>query len=137
MFIALLVGRRRRSDVTLMRKTLSATTRLLVAFVVSAPTLLAVFWLVQNGSRRTGQALFFVLLIVDFLVLKRNPATPTGSPSVKVEVPSRAVWVVGAACFFGSLSLLTSGVRARETWEIVLGSLGMLASGWGVSFARR
>jgi hypothetical protein len=120
-----------------MTKTVAPSTRLLIAFIVSAPTLLAVSWLVQNGSRKTGLALFLVLLIVDFLILKQRPASPTGSPRVKVEVPASAVWVVGAACFLGSLSLLTSGVRAHETWAIVLGSFGMLASGWGVSLARK
>ncbi len=120
-----------------MTRTLAAPTRLLVAFVVSAPTLLAVFWLVQNGSRRTGLAVFLVLLIADFLILKRRPASPTGSPRVKVEVPASAVWVVGVAGFLGSFSLLTGGIRAHETSEIVGGCLGMLANGLWISFMRR
>ncbi len=119
-----------------MTKTLAASTRLLIAFIVSAPTLLAVFWLSQNGHRRTGQVLFVVLWIVGFLIVKRKPTTPTGSPSVKVELPSSTVWVIGAASFFGSLLLVTSGVRAHETSEIVGGCFGMLAAGLWVSFLR-
>jgi hypothetical protein len=120
-----------------MTKTLAAPTRLLIAFIVSAPTLLGVFWLMQEGSRKTGLTVFCALLFVDFLVLKRRPLTSKALRDVKTEVPSRSIWVVGAACFLGSLSLLLSGSRAHETWEIVVGSLGMLASGWGVSSARR
>ena len=129
-------GAKFATDSDAMTKTLAAQTRLLIAFIVSAPTLLGVSWLVQNGSRKMGLALFSVLLLVDFLVLKPKPTT-TGSPTTTARVPSRAIWVIGAACFLGSLSLLLSGIRAHETWEIVLGSFGMLASGWGASFARK
>jgi hypothetical protein len=117
-----------------MMKTLSAQTRLLIAFIISAPTLLGVFWLFQNGARNAAVALFFMLFLADFLVLKRKPVPSTGQSVAKTRVPLRAVWVVGGACFLGSLSLLSSGVRTHETWGIVLGSLGMLASGLGVVY---
>lgn len=120
-----------------MTKTLAVQARVLIAFFVSAPALLGVYWLVQNGSRRVGLALFVALFLVDFLVLKPKPGTSTLARDAKVNVPSRAVWVVGAVCFVGSLSLLLSGFRTRETWEIVLACFGILASGWGVSLARR
>jgi hypothetical protein len=73
-----------------------------------------------------GMALFLVLLFVDFLVVKprRAPAPLAVSSPAKARIPSRAIWVVGIACFLGSLSLLLGGVRAHDTWEIVGGSLG-------------
>jgi hypothetical protein len=115
---------------------LAAQKRLLVAFFVSAPTLLGVYWLVQNGSRTVALALFLVMFIVDFLLLR--PKTSAPSPPANRAVPSRAIWVVGGACFLGSLSLLMNGVETRQTWEIALASFGILASGLGVvSFARR
>ena len=116
---------------------LAAQSRLLIAFIVSAPTLLAVFWLVQNGYRKPAAALFFTLFVADFLVLKRKPVPSTAPPVAKTGVPSRAVWVVGVACCLGSLSLLSNGIRTHETWEIVLGSFGMLASGFGISLGRK
>lgn len=124
-------------DVPHMTKRLSARTRLLLAFMVSAPTLLAVSYLVQNGFRRIGLALFLLIFIVDFLVVKPRLANAAASSSAKAPVPSRSIWVVGIACFSGSLSLLLSGIRERNTWEIAGASLGILACGWGVSFARR
>jgi len=120
-----------------MTKTLSAQIRLLIAFIISAPTLLGVFWLVQNGARNAAVGLFFVLFLADFLVLKRKPVPSTGQPVAKTRVPPRTVWVVGVACLLGSLSQLSSGVRTRETWEIVLGSFGMLASGLAVVYFAR
>jgi len=120
-----------------MTRTLAASTRLLIAFLVSAPTLLGVSWLIQNGFRKMAVALFLVLLFVDFLVVKPRRAPFAVSSPAKAGIPSRAIWVVGIACFLGSLSLLLGGVRAHDTWEIVGGSFGILASGLGVSSARR
>lgn len=117
-----------------MTKTLSAQPRLLIAFIISAPTLLGVFWLFQNGFRNVAAAVFFMLFLADFLVLKRKPVPPTAPPVAKTGMPSRSVWVVGVACFLGSLSLLSSGVRTHETWEIGLASFGMLASGLGLAY---
>src|ERR1700730_16908655 len=117
-----------------MMKTLSAQTRLLIAFIISAPTLLGVFWLFQNGARNAAVALFFTLFLADFLVLKRKPVPSTGQSVAKTRVPLRAAWGGGVGCFLGSLSLLSSGVRTHEPWGIVLGSLGMLASGLGVVY---
>lgn len=119
-----------------MTRMLAAQKRLLIAFIVSAPILLSVYWLVQNGSRTVALALFVVMFIVDIVLLRPKPSAP--SPGVNGAVPSRAIWVVGGACFLGSLSLLVNGVEARQTWEIVLASFGLLASGLGVvSFARK
>ncbi len=120
-----------------MTKTLSARTRLLLAFIVSAPTLLAVSYFVQNGFRRIGLALFLLIFIVDFLVVKPRLTNAAASSSAKMPVPSRSIWVVGIACFLGSLSLLLTGVREHDTWEIGGACLAMLACGWGVSFVRR
>jgi hypothetical protein len=117
-----------------MTKTLRAQTKLLIAFIISAPTLLGVFWLVQNGARNVAVALFFALFVADFLVLRRKPVPSTAPSVAKTALPSRAVWVVGIACFLGSLSLLSGGVRTHETWEIVLASFGMLASGLGIAY---
>jgi len=117
-----------------MAKMPTAQTRLLIAFIISAPTLLGVFWLVQNGARNVAAALFCMLFLADFLVLKRKPVPSTGALTAKTRVPSGAVWVIGVACFLGSLSHLSSGVRTHDTWEIVLASFGMLASGSGVAY---
>ena len=115
---------------------LAAQKRLLIAFIVSPPILLGVYWLVQNGSRIVALALFLAMFVVDFVLLR--PRASAASPGANRTVPSRAIWVVGGACFLGSLSLLVSGVETRQTWEIVLASFGILASGLGVvSFARR
>lgn len=111
--------------------------RILIAFFVSAPALLGVYWLVQNGSRKMGLALFVAVFLVDFLVLRPKAGTSTPPSDANIRVSSRAIWVVGAACFVGSLSLLLSGIRTHETWEIVLACFGMLASGLGVSLARK
>jgi len=111
--------------------------RLAVAFCASAPTLLAVSWLVQHQLRKTALALFFVMFVVDFLLLRPKP-THTTSLDARNLLPSKSVWVVGIACFLGSLSLLLGGLRAHETWEVVLACCGLLASGWGVvSFASK
>lgn len=120
-----------------MTKTLAAPARLLIAFVISAPTLLAVFWLFQNGFPNVGAALFFVLFFADFLVFRQRPTPSSGSQAGKINLPSRAVWVVGIGCFLGSLSLLSGGIRTHEIWEIVLGSFGMLTSGLGVVYFGR
>ncbi len=120
-----------------MTKMFSPQTRLLIAFIISAPTLFGVFWLVQNGARNAAAALFFTLFLADFFVLKRKPVPSTAPPVAKLEVPSGAVWVVGVACFLGSLSVLSSGIRAHETREILLASFGMLASGLGVAYFAR
>jgi hypothetical protein len=114
----------------------AAQRRLLIAFIVSAPILLGVYWLVQNGSRTLALALFFAMFIADFVLLR--PRTSAPSPGTSRTVPTRAIWVVGAACFLGSLSLLMNGVVTRQTWEVVLASFGVLASGLGVvSFSRK
>jgi len=119
-----------------MTNMLPAQTRLLIAFIVSAPILLGMYWLVQDGSRSLALTLFIVMFIVDFLLLK--PRTSVPSPSANRKVSSRAIWVVGGACFLGSLSLLANAVETRQAWEIVLASFGILASGLGVvSFSRR
>jgi|HubBroStandDraft_1064217.scaffolds.fasta_scaffold129367_1 hypothetical protein len=120
-----------------MTKTLAAQTRLLIAFIISAPTLLGVFWLFRNGSRNTAAALFFVLFFADFLVLKQKPVPLTTPSDSKMEMPSSAIWVIGAACFLGSLSALSSAIRTHEPWEIVLASCGVLASGLGVAYFAR
>lgn len=119
-----------------MTNMLAAPKRFLIAFIVSAPILLGVYWLVQNGSRTTALAVFFAMFVVDFLLLR--PRIAASSPGASRTVPSRAVWVVGGACFLGSVSLLANGVETRQTWEIVLACFGMLVSGLGVvSFSRR
>lgn len=115
-----------------MTNMLAAQKRLLIVFVISTPVLLGVYWLVQNGSRAAALALFFVMFIVDAVLLKPKPSAP--SPSANKTMPSRAVWVVGGACFLGSLSLLVNGVETHQTWEVVFASLGLLASGTGVVF---
>jgi hypothetical protein len=118
-----------------MTNMLAAQKRLLIAFVVSAPILLGVYWLVQNGSRTVALALFVVMFIVDFVLLRPKASAP--SPVASRTVPSGAIWVVGGACFLGSLSLLVNGVETHQTWEVVLASFGILASGLGiVSFTR-
>lgn len=108
--------------------------RLLIAFIISAPTLLSVFWLFQNGSRNMAAALFFVLFFADFLIFKQRPMPSTAPSAATMRAPSRAIWVVGVACFLGSLSLLSGGVREHEAWEVLLGSFGLLASGSGVAY---
>ena len=119
-----------------MTNMLAAQKRLLIAFIVSAPILLGVYWLVQNGSRTLAVALFFLMFIVDVVLLRPRASAPSSGANGKV--PARSLWVVGGACFLGSLSLLISGVETRQTWEVVLASFGILASGLGViSFARR
>jgi len=119
-----------------MTNMLAAQKRLLIAFIVSAPILLGVYSLVQSGSRALALALFFVMFIVDAVLLR--PRAPAPSSGANDKLPSRSVWVVGGACFLGSLSLLISGVETRQTWEVVVASLGLLATGLGViSFARR
>jgi hypothetical protein len=115
---------------------IAAQKRLLIAFIVSAPILLGVYWLVRNGSRTVALALVFVIFIVDFLLLR--PKTFPPSPGANRTVPARAIWVVGAGCFLGSLSLLANGIQTRQTWEILLASFGILASGLGVvTFPRK
>jgi hypothetical protein len=77
------------------------------------------------------------MFLVDLLILKPTKASSTSSTAAKVRIPPRSIWVIGGACFLGSLSLLLSGVGAHQTWEVIGGSLGLLASGWGLSFARK
>jgi hypothetical protein len=120
-----------------MTKTLTPQMRLLIAFIISAPTLLGVFWLFQNGSHNMAAAVFFVLFFADFLIFKQRPMPSTAPLAPKPSAPSKAIWVVGVACFLGSLSLLSGGVRTHETWEIALASFGMLASGLGVAYFGR
>ena len=111
--------------------------RLLITFIVSAPILLSMYWLVQNGSRTVALALFSVMFVVDFLLLRPKPSAPSHGPTgANRGGAARAIWVVGAACLLGSLSLLVNGVETRQTWEIVLAALGVLASGLGVNFLR-
>jgi len=111
--------------------------RVAIAFGVSAPTLLANYYLVESGSRRVGLSLFLLMFLADVLILKPTAASSTSPPKAKVRIPARSIWVVGGACFLGSLSLLLGGVGAHETWEVVAGTLGVLASGLGLSFTRR
>lgn len=119
-----------------MTNMLAAQKRLLIAFIVNAPILLGLYWLVQNGSRATALAVFFVMFVFDFLLLR--PKIAASSLGASRTVPSRAIWVVGAACFLGSVSLLANGVETRQRWEIVLACFGILASGLGVvSFSRK
>ena len=114
----------------------AAQKRLLIAFMVSAPILLGMYWLVQNGSRAVALALFFVMFIVDVVLLRPRASAP--SQGANRMVPSRAVWVVGGACFLGSLWLFVNGVETHQTWEVALASFGLLAGGLGVvSFARK
>jgi hypothetical protein len=114
----------------LMAKMPAAQKKLLIALVVSTPILLGVYSLVRSGSRLLGSALFAVMFCVDFLLLRPKPSM--SSPDAKVVVSSRAIWVVGIACFLGSLSLLLNGVETSQAWEVLLGSLGILASGFGM-----
>jgi hypothetical protein len=120
-----------------MTRPLTAQMRLAIAFGVSAPTTLANYYLVESGSRRIGLALFLLMFLGDLVIVKPTAASSTSSPTAKARIPARSIWVVGGACFLGSLSLLLGGVGARETWEVVGGTLGVLASGWGLSFTRK
>ena len=114
-------------------KVLSVQKRFLIALIATAPVLLAVSWLVQNGFRKTSVVLFAGLFLVDFYLLKPKLASSATASREKEKVSGSAIWVVGLACFLGSLSVLASGIRTHETWEIVGGCLGILASAWGVS----
>jgi hypothetical protein len=120
-----------------MTRSLTVPMRLAIAFGVSAPTLLANYYLVESGSRRIGLALFFLLFLVDLAILKPMTAGSMSPPTAKVRIPARSIWVVGGACFLGSLSLLMSGIGAHETWEVIGGTLGVLISGWSLSFTRK
>jgi hypothetical protein len=119
-----------------MTNMLAAQKRLLIAFIVSAPILLGVYWLVQNRSRGLALGLFFAMFIVDVVLLRPRASAPSAGANYRAS--SKSLWVVGGACFIGSLSLLISGVETRQTWEVVLASFGILASGLAVvSFARK
>jgi hypothetical protein len=120
-----------------MTRPLAVPTRLAIAFGVSAPTLLANYYLVESGFRKVGLSLFLLMFLVDVLILKPTAASSTSPPKAHGRIPARSIWVVGGACFLGSLSLLLSGVGAHETWEVIGGTLGVLASGWGLSLTRR
>ena len=120
-----------------MTRPLTAPMRLAIVFGISAPTLLANYYLVESGSRRIALALFLLMFLADLLIMKPTATSSTVPPTASVRIPARSIWVVGGACFAGSLSLLLRGVGARGTWEVVGGTLGVLASGWGLSFARR
>jgi hypothetical protein len=119
-----------------MTKSHASQKRLLIALAVSAPILLGVYWLVQNGSRLVALSLFFMMFITDFLLLKPRVSAP--SVGVNKRVPRRAVWVVGGFGFLGSVSVLANGVETRHNWEIIVASCGIWAIGLGlVYFARR
>jgi uncharacterized membrane protein YgdD (TMEM256/DUF423 family) len=75
--------------------------------------------------------------LVDLAILKPMTAGSMSPPTAKVRIPARSIWVVGGACFLGSLSLLMSGIGAHETWEVIGGTLGVLISGWSLSFTRK
>lgn len=64
-----------------MTKTLSAQPRLLIAFIISAPTLLGVFWLFQNGFRNVAAAVFFMLFLADFSSVETKAGASDGPAS--------------------------------------------------------
>jgi hypothetical protein len=120
-----------------MTEAMAVRTRIFIALFVSAPALLGVYWLVESGFRDIGGGVFLAVFLADFLVLRTRRQASASRRLAKGDLPKKAVWVVGIACFLGSLSLLAGGIGTREIWEVVLGCLGMLGSGWGVSLAYR
>lgn len=119
-----------------MAKLPTAYIRLLVAFTVGAPALLAIAWVVQTGFFEAALALFFCLFVVIVLILMPRPGRTAsgGLPSVIERLPAAPFRVVGAVCLVGSLSVMSSGITGRDIWSVVESCIGVVASAWAILF---
>ena len=117
-----------------MKAMASAKLRLLFAFLITAGALLGMFWLVQNSLIGAAPFVLVVLLVINFALLKPRLSSSAVSSVPRVQSPMRSGLVTGVACFAGAALLLLNGAQTRVTWEIVLGGLGLFASGLGIAF---